>query len=365
MIAAVPRLFPTWLPDWLIAAGALALTAAVAAAVLGLIRPLLRRALRGDQTLLHIVLQRAGGVAQLALTILAAELVTPLLPLNADATDIIKRVLLAAFVILMGWVAIITSDLAVNRYVGRLHTDASDNLLARKAITQMRILKRTIDIGIGVVTVAFALMTFDAVRQFGISLFASAGIAGLAVGFAAKPLLENLVAGVQLAITQPFRIDDVVVVDGEWGRIEEINSTYVVIRCWDWRRLVVPLSYMMSNPFQNWTRSSAAIIGSVIFSVDFAADVGRIRAKVEEIAKASTLWDGKVVSVQLTDTSERTMQVRALLTASDSGKTWDLRCEVREKILAWLRQDYPEALPRRRADLSESGTLPLQGARSE
>jgi len=351
-MATATGIVPVWLPDWLVAAGTLALTAGVAALALGILRPVLRRVLRGEKTLSHVLLEKAGGFAQFALTLLATELAVPLLPLNADATDIIRRLLLAAFVILAGWVAIIASDLAINRYIGRLHVDTSDNLLARKAVTQMRILRRTANIAIGIVTVAFALMTFDAVRQFGISLFASAGVAGLAVGFAAKPLLENLVAGVQLAITQPFRIDDVVIVNDEWGWIEEINSTYVVIRIWDWRRLVVPLSYMMNNPFQNWTRTSSAIIGSVFFYVDYTADVDRIRAKVEEFTKASKLWDGKVCGVQVTDTTERTMQVRALVTAADSGKTWDLRCEVREKIIAWMRQEYPEAMPRLRGDVS-------------
>jgi small-conductance mechanosensitive channel len=341
---------PTWAPDWLVAVIALTGIAIVSALLLGLLRTLIRRLLPSDRTLSHTVLQHAGGLAQFALTMLVAALVTPALPLDSGTNHIIERLLFAAFIILLGWIAIVASDLAINRYMAKFHYDTADNLLARKAITQMRLLKRTVDVVIGIITVGFALMTFDAVRQFGVSLFASAGIAGIAVGFAAKPLLENLVAGVQLAITQPFRIDDVVIVNGEWGWIEEINSTYVVIRCWDWRRLIVPISYMMTNPFQNWTRQSSQLIGTVMFNLDYMADIERIRARAGEIAKASPLWDRNVINVAVTDINEFTLQLRVLATASDAGKTFDLRCEIREKLLAWLREDYPEALPRRRQE---------------
>jgi small-conductance mechanosensitive channel len=338
---------PVWVPDWLVAVVAMVLIAAITAAFFGVIRMFVRRLLPTDRTLSHTVLQHAGGLAQLALTLFVAGLVTPALPLDKATNQIIERIIFAAFIILMGWIAIIASDLAINRYISRYHSDTADNLLARKAITQMRLLKRTVDVVIGIITIGSALMTFDAVRQFGVSLFASAGIAGLAVGFAAKPLLENLVAGVQLAITQPFRIDDVVIVNNEWGWIEEISSTYVVVRCWDWRRLIVPLSYMMTNPFQNWTRQSSQLIGTVYIYANYTADVGRIRAKAEEIAKASKLWDGNVINVQVTDVSEQsmTMQVRILVSSSDSGKSWDMRCEMREKLIAWMREEYSEALP--------------------
>ncbi len=350
MNKAYAHFIPAWVPDWLVAIAAMVLIAAITGAIFGLLRMLVRRLLPTDRTLSHTVLQHAGGLAQLALTLFVAGLVTPALPLDKGTNLIIERIIFACFIVLMGWIAIIASDLAINRYISRYHSDTTDNLLARKAITQMRLLKRTVDVVIGIITVGFALMTFDAVRQFGVSLFASAGIAGLAVGFAAKPLLENLVAGIQLAITQPFRIDDVVIVNGEFGWVEEISSTYVVIRCWDWRRLVVPLSYLMTNPFQNWTRQSSQIMGSVFFFVDYTADVNRIRAKAEELAKASKLWDTKVVNTQLVELSEYTAKVRVLVSAADSGKNSDLCSEIREKMIAWLRSEYPEALPRRRTE---------------
>jgi small-conductance mechanosensitive channel len=350
MSKATLHFIPQWVPDWLIAIVGLALTVLVAAAILGIVRMIVRRLLPKDRTLTHSVLKDVGGIAQLALTLLVAQFITPALPLDRHASNVIANVMIAAFIVMMGWIAIIAADLAINRYVNRFHSDTKDNLLARKAVTQMRVLKRTIDVTIGVIAAGFALMTFPAVHQFGVSLFASAGIAGIAVGFAAKPLLENLVAGIQLAITQPFRIDDVVIINGEYGWVEEISSTYVVIRCWDWRRLIVPLSWVMTNPIQNWTRTGSQIIGSAFLFVDYTADAGRIRAKAEEIAKASPLWDKNVVNTQVIDVSEYTMKVRVLVTASDSGKTSDLCSEMREKLIGWMREEYPEALPRRRTE---------------
>ncbi|HEY0283709.1 MAG TPA: mechanosensitive ion channel domain-containing protein, partial [Rhizomicrobium sp.] len=294
-------------PDWLIATLVLILTIAAAAALFNLLRVILHAALKSEQKLLQAIVQRAGRLAQFAFILLAAALVVPALPLDRGATDILHRILIAAFIVLLGWIAVLASDLAIERYVGRFKLDVEDNLMARKTITQMRMLKRIGEVLIGLVTAAFALMTFDTVREYGISLFASAGIAGLAVGLAARPLLGNLIAGVQLAITQPIRLDDAVVVEGEWGRIEEFTSTYVVIRLWDSRRLIVPLSYFLEHPFQNWTRTSSSILGSAIFHLDYTADIGRIRARFEEIVKAAKQWDGRVANMQVTDISERSI----------------------------------------------------------
>ena len=191
-------------------------------------------------------------------------------------------------------------------------------------------------------------MSFDTVRQYGISLFASAGIAGLAIGMAAKPLLSNLIAGVQLAITQPIRIDDAVVIQGEWGWVEEMSSTYVVIRLWDLRRLVVPLSYFLENPFENWTRITSSIIGTVLLYVDYTADIERIRSKLNEILKNAKDWDGRVGNLQVTNITEHTVEVRVLVSAKNSSLVWDLRCEIREKLLGFLQKEVPEFLPRSR-----------------
>ena len=205
-------------------------------------------------------------------------------------------------------------QIGASLYLLRFRMDVDDNLLARKHITQVRVLVRAFDTVILLLTLGFALMTFDSVRQFGVSLFASAGVAGVVFGLAAQPVLSNLIAGVQLAVTQPIRLEDAVTVQNEYGWIEEINATYVVIRLWDLRRLIVPLNYFIQQPFYNWTRQAAANIGSVVLYLDYTAPIDRIREKTAEFVTQSKI-DGKVVNVQVTNTSAQAIEVRALLTA--------------------------------------------------
>ncbi len=226
--------------------------------------------------------------------------------------------------------------------------DVRDNLKARRMHTQVAILSRTVRILIAIVGVAIALATFDQVEQIGTSLLASAGIVGIAVGFAARPVLGNIIAGMQIALTQPIRLDDAVVISGEWGWIEEITTTYVVVRIWDQRRLIVPFSTIIEEPFQNWTRNSADILGSVELFVDYTCDVPVVREKVLELIEASEHWDKRAKVLQVIDTSERTIKLRALMTAGDSPTAWNLRCEVREAAIGWLRREHPEWLPRER-----------------
>ncbi|HEY0569403.1 MAG TPA: mechanosensitive ion channel domain-containing protein, partial [Xanthobacteraceae bacterium] len=213
------------------------------------------------------------------------------------------------------------------------------------------ILKGAITTLIVVITLAAALMTFDAVRQYGVSLFASAGVAGIIAGLAARPVLSNLFAGVQLAITQPIRLEDSVVVENEFGQVEEITATYVVVRLWDLRRLVVPLSYFIEKPFQNWTRENTALLGAVSIHADYSVPIERVREAFHDILKASPLWDGKTANLQVADSKERSVELRALVSAANAGALGDLRCEVREKLIAFLQREYPEALPRARTDI--------------
>lgn len=235
--------------------------------------------------------------------------------------------------------------------------DISDNLRARRIQTQTRVLVRTLSVLVIIIGVSGMLMTFPTARQFGTSLLASAGLAGLAVGFAARPVLGNLIAGLQIAITQPIRLDDVVIVEGEWGRIEEITGTYVVVRIWDSRRLVVPLQWFIENPFQNWTRHTSSLLGSVFFWVDYSVPLEPLREEFERLCKsAPELWDGEVSVLQVTDCNERAMQIRVLASSRDSSLSWDLRCYLRENMLRFINERYPGSLPRVRASLSgESG----------
>jgi small-conductance mechanosensitive channel len=270
---------------------------------------------------------------------------------------VIGQALLVTLVLLVGWGAGIAVRILSDGYLSRFKTGEEDNIVARKHITQIGILRRAADLLIFVVTVSTALMTFEPVRQYGVSLFASAGAASLIVGLAARPLLTNLIAGVQIAITQPIRMEDAVIVEGEWGWIEEITSTYVVVRLWDWRRMILPISYFLEKPFQNWTHSSASLIGTVFVYTDYRAPVAVLREKLTEFAKASPIWDGKVVNMQVSDATEQTMQIRMLVSARNAPQTWDLRCEIREKMIAFIQAEMPEMLPRTRVEVKEGQGL--------
>jgi hypothetical protein len=199
------------------------------------------------------------------------------------------------------------------------------------------------------------MMTFPRIQQLGAGLLASAGVAGLVVGVAARPLLENLIAGVQIGVTQPIRLDDVVIVEGEWGRIAEINSTYVIVHIWDDRRLVVPLNYFNTQPFQNWTRTGGELLGTAFFNVDYTFSVEEGRQALKRILDESGIWDGRAWGLQVTDSKEHTLELRALMSAPDASTAWDLRCYVREKFVAFLQQSYPNCLPKTRAVLGDNG----------
>ncbi len=229
--------------------------------------------------------------------------------------------------------------------------EVADNLHARRIQTQTRVLSRVVMGAIILLGAALALMTFPAVRQVGATLLASAGIAGLVAGIAARPVFGNLIAGLQIALAQPIRLDDVVIVEGEWGRIEEITSTYVVVRIWDERRMVVPLSWFIENPFQNWTRRSAQMLGTAFLWLDYRTPMEQVRAELQRICEEDSRWDGRVCIAQVTETGEHVMQVRLLVSSRDSGEAFDLRCAVRERMIAFLATHHPYALPRLRAQV--------------
>ncbi len=234
----------------------------------------------------------------------------------------------------------------------RFPVDVADNLHARRIRTQTRVLARSLATLVGVIGFALALLTFPQVRSVGAGLLASAGVVGIVAGIAAKPIFGNLLAGLQIALTQPIRLDDVVIVEGEWGRIEEIGRTYVVVAIWDQRRLVVPLQYFIEKPFQNWTRVSAEILGTAFLWVDYGMPLEPLRAELLRICEASKEWDRRVCLIQVTDANERAMQLRVLVSAADAGKAWDLRCLVREALIAYMQREWPQFLPRLRAEVT-------------
>jgi len=222
--------------------------------------------------------------------------------------------------------------------------NVKDNLQARAVHTQVSIIRKVLIFVLLIIAISLALMSFEQIRRIGISILASAGIIGIIIGFAAQKSISTLIAGIQIALTQPIRLDDVVIVEGEWGWIEEISLTFVVVRIWDQRRLVVPVSYFIEKPFQNWTKNSSEILGTVFLYLDYTIPVDAIRQELKRIVDSSDLWDGRVQSIVVTDCKEHTIEVRALISAVDSSKAWDLRCLVREKLIEFVQKEYPESL---------------------
>jgi small-conductance mechanosensitive channel len=249
-------------------------------------------------------------------------------------------------------------DVLADWVVARHPATAADNLAARRVLTQMRVVGRTVKTLVVLVGTALALLTFPAARKFGVSLLASAGVAGLIVGLAAKSVIGNLLAGLQIAFTQPIRLDDVLIVEGEWGHVEEITATYVVFRVWDDRRLIVPLQYFIEHPFQNWTRNDARLMGQVFLWLDYALDLETLRTESRRIIEAAAEYDRRYWDLHVVDTSERAMKIRIIFTVQNSDASWKLQCKVREGLIDYIRRNLPEALPRIRAEVGPGTQSP-------
>lgn len=285
-------------------------------------------------------------------------LVWPFSPLADAWLSAIRQLHTIALTASLVWVCVKAVRVLEESLLCNYDLTAQNNIEARVVHTQVRVFRNLAIFLTVVVGGGIALMTFPQVQKIGVSLLASAGVAGVVIGFAAQRSIATLIAGIQIALTQPVRIDDVVIVENEWGRIEEITLTYVVVRIWDKRRLVLPITYFIEKPFQNWTRVSADIIGTVVIHTDYTVPVCDMREAYKKILDESGMWDGEAWGLQVTDANERTMQVRALLSAPDSGVQWNLRCHVREKLIGWLQQHHPEALPMTRVDAHVEQPVP-------
>jgi small-conductance mechanosensitive channel len=274
-------------------------------------------------------------------------------PIPVPFGGLLHQLIVIAVIVAVAWTVLALINAVRDIIEQRYRIDVADNLMARRIRTQVELLQRIAVGAVALVALAAALMSFPSVRQLGLSLFASAGVAGLVVGMAARPALGNMLAGIQIAMSQPIRIDDVVVVEGEFGRVEDIYTTYVVLRLWDERRMIVPLTYFIEKPFTNWTRISTSLLATVFLYADYRVDVEAVRTELTRVVKETDLWDGRVALVQVTDATEQALQLRALVSANDSGRAWDLRCLVRERLVEFL-QRQPGALPLRRAELFRS-----------
>lgn len=325
-------------------------------------RVLTSMAARATTTWDDIVLPLAGRAIRRTLPLLGLILGAPALAVSPAMADVVQNGSSLLLVGVVGFVLFQAVDAAAAVVLTPHRLDVADNLQARAVHTQVMVLKKVAFTVIAIFTLASMLMVFESVRQFGASILASAGIAGIVIGFAAQRSIATLLAGFQIALTQPIRVDDVVIVEGEWGRIEEITLTYVVVRIWDLRRLVVPITYFLERPFQNWTRTSAELLGTVFLHVDYTVPVEHVRAELTRILEASAFWDGKVNVLQVTEMKERTLELRALASAVDASVAWDLRCEIRERLVAFLQEHYPHSLPRIRATVAAQGSMPAREA---
>jgi small-conductance mechanosensitive channel len=293
-----------------------------------------------DVVLRHIARPTRWALVALGLVLAARE--------TAALEEAWQRI--AGFVMpaLVGWIALAILRAVVQALERKADITVADNLVARRRRTRLAIFSRIATFLIIFLTVGLMLLSIPGVRDVGVTLMASAGLAGLAVGAAAQPALKSLIGGMQLALTEPIRIDDVVIIDGEFGRIEDIRTTYVVVKIWDERRLIVPTSRFLEDTFQNWTRSGSEIMGTVFLYLDPFTDVAPIRAEFERFTRAHDLWDGRSVGLQVTETKPDHMEVRLLISAVNAGNAFDLRCAIREHMLAWLRETMPDAIVRQR-----------------
>jgi small-conductance mechanosensitive channel len=294
------------------------------------------------------LLRRASGPAGFVFPLVAALIAIPNLTFPPDVDGVRVKLTAIATVIAVAWTIIASIGLYADLVKRKYKLDVEDNLLARQVETRIDILGRTAVTIVILVACALAAFEFPAVRVLGTTLLASAGVAGIVLGIAARPLFENLIAGVQLALAQPIRIDDVVIVEGEYGHVEQIAATYVVVRIWDQRRMILPLTYFIEKPFQNWTRTGSALLGTVFLYVDYSISVEAVREQLPKILEGEKLWDGAVAGLQVTDAKESTVELRILVSARNSSDLFDLRCNVREKMVAFLSANHPTALPQAR-----------------
>ncbi|MEQ9438670.1 MAG: mechanosensitive ion channel [Cyclobacteriaceae bacterium] len=303
---------------------------------------------RNDWKMGTSILKHLGNRTRLFFPLLVFWVLQPIVLLPEPLDDIVQKTTQALFFMSVGWILLksinVLEDIAYVYY----QEERGDLLRERKVRTQLQFLKRIMGVVIFILVLASVLLTFDGVREVGATLLTSAGVAGIIVGVAAQKSLANLLAGLQIAITQPIKIDDSVIVEGEWGMIEEITLTYVVVRVWDKRRIVLPITYFIEKPFQNWTRSSSELTGVIMLYVDYNLPIEPLREQLTAILQEEPLWDQQANVIQVVDTTERTMVLRVLVSSNDAPNTWTLRCSVREKLITYIREHHAESLPKSR-----------------
>ncbi|MFV2022294.1 mechanosensitive ion channel family protein [Micromonospora sp. LOL_023] len=329
--------------------------AAAAIAVTVLYRVL--RIVGRRSTLLTDISRRAYWPTLIIAALLAARFTIPVATTNGWHGPVLHLILLAV-IGSGGWLVATLLGLAADTALRRFRLDVNDNLAARRAHTQITVIRRVAFAVVGVITVGAMLITFPGARAAGASVLASAGLVGVVAALAAQSTLGNIFAGLQLAFGDALRLDDVVVVEGEWGRIEEMTLGYVVVKIWDERRLILPSNYFTTTPFQNWTRTASSVLGTAEVDVDWSLPVEAMRRELRRIVEseaAAPLWDGRVCGLQVTEATGGTIRTRALVSAANSSALWDLRCLVREQLVGWVQAQHPQSRPRVRAEVGAGG----------
>lgn len=346
--------FPNWEPI-IYGLGILIVAVIVGFVIHFIIFRILHRMFKKTATVMDdSIVRHTRRPSKYLILLLAINIAMPMVQFPETVLYIFNSLFRSLFIISVSWLIISFMAVGEDFILSRYNINIKDNLQARRIYTQTQTIRKILAVVIMILAAALILLGFDSFRQLGTGILASAGLASLVIGLAAQRIFGNFLAGIQIAFTQPIRVDDVVIVENEWGRIEEITLTYVVVRIWDLRRLVLPISYFIEKPFQNWTRVSADLLGTVFVYTDYTVPVNEVREELNRILKSSDKWDGKVSGLQVTDTNERVMELRALMSASDSSKAWDLRCEVREKLVEFIQKTYPDALPKTRAEFQKT-----------
>ena len=293
-------------------------------------------------------------------SLIALAVLIHYLPLTPDTRDLLRHTLLIIAIIGIAWfimrLFMVFEQFILQRYAAKVR----ENEAARKISTHVSLARKILNVLLVLLAVSSVLMTFDTVRQVGLSILASAGIAGVILGFAAQKSLATLISGIQIAITQPISIDDVVVVENEWGRIEEITLTYVVVQLWDQRRLIVPITWFIDRPFQNWSRTSAELLGTVFFYTDYTVNPETLRHELERVVASTPLWDGRVAKLHITNITDKSVEIRALVSAANSSNVWELRCLVREQLIEFIKSNYPGWLPKLTMEMDPGKTTPRE-----
>ncbi len=349
---------PSWLWNLLITVGAV---------IIGYIIKFIIKALlnfyknRNDYSLFKSIITHTGRPMNHFVPLLVLNLMLPLMDMTKRFYVPFSKCVEIALII--SFAALLISSIRVfEDYMYHLYDlNKEDNLKERKIRTQLQFVRRLIVSVVVTITIAVILLSFDNVRKLGAGLLTGVGIGGIIIGFAAQKSLGNLLAGFQIAFTQPIRIDDVLVVEGEWGRVEDITLTYVVLNIWDQRRLILPITYFIEKPFQNWTRTTAQLLGTVFLYLDYRVPVDAIRTEFDRLLDNTPLWDKRVKVIQVTDAKERTVEIRALMSARNSSQAFDLRCYIRENLIKYLRDNYPESLPTQRVVIDKEMPFTVSG----